>query len=191
MTLRTLMAAALMSLALGGSAQAALLTGASGAAVTDYSADGLVSFDLDLAGTGPATLEFVIGGGDLAAPFLNLNAIVRNLGGIGWQQMRFTLAGIGFDAAGSVTPTFGTLAGTDVSGATATVRFGSPEYAEFYFGNPLAVGGASDWRLNLAGLQAGERFTITASVPEPSTLAMLLATLALFSFSKRVRDKKR
>ncbi|UUZ46923.1 PhoX family protein [Massilia sp. B-10] len=40
---------------------------------------------------------------------------------------------------GSVTPTFGTLGTVSYASHAAALQFGVPEYAEFHFGNPLAL----------------------------------------------------
>lgn len=183
-----LLAAALTAAALCVPASAAILTSSTGAAVTDYSTPALVSFDLDLADFSSTRLHFVIEEGDLLSP-LNLNAIVRNLSGLGLQRFTFTLDGISFAAPGSVKPTFGTLDSVNTSASAAAIAFGTPEYAEFHFGNPFALGNSSNWLFDVAGLRAGDSFSITATVPEPGTLTMMLASLAMFSFAIRNRDK--
>ncbi|UUZ52540.1 hypothetical protein LP419_24425 [Massilia sp. H-1] len=42
-----------------------------------------------------------------------------------------------------------------------------------------------DWLLNLAGLQAGDRFTLSATVPEPATFTLMLACLFLLGRRQR------
>lgn len=177
------------TLLLAGAANAALLTGSTGNSVTNYSAPALLSFDLDLADFSTTKLDFVIEEADLLAPSLTFNAIVRNLSGSGLSRFTFSLQGITFANAGSVTPTFGTLGATNSSGTAAAVTFSVPEYAEFHFGNPFASGGFSDWLLDVSSLRAGDTFSITATIPEPSTLALMLASLAMFSFAAGNRDK--
>ena len=54
----------------------------------------------------------------------------------------------------------------------AGISFARPEYAEFQFGNVL--GGGQDWLLATSGLRAGDSFSITATVPEPSSAALVL-----------------
>ena len=167
----------LAALALSGSANAALLTGSTGThQVTDYSGAGIVSFDLDLRDFSATTLGFVLEQGDLGGP-LSLNALVRNLAGAGIERFTFRLQGIGFAGAGSVTPAFGTLGRVEAGEFAAAIDFAAPEYAEFQFGNVL--GGGRDWLLDTAGLRAGDAFTITASVPEPSTSLLMLPMLCL------------
>jgi hypothetical protein len=174
-------ALALPCITLSGTSQAAVLTGTSAAAantVTDYSSAGQVSFDLDLATFAPTRLEFVIEEADLLGP-LSLNAIIRNLSGTALTGFEFTLGGISFAQAGSVTPTFGTLGQVGNGASYATIVFSAPEWAEFQFGNPLTETGATDWLLSTAGLRAGDTFSITAEVPEPPTPALMLSALCM------------
>ncbi len=175
------------ALALPQLSQAAILTGTSGTnTVTDYSGAGLAAFDLDLATFTPTTFSFVLEAGDLAGP-LAFNALVRNLAGTALEEFSVSLEGIGFFAAGSVTPAFGTVGATTYGAHTANIVFSAPEWAEFQFGNALGVPGASDWLLDTRGLRAGDTFTITAAtaaaaeVPEPSS--MLLALTALLGMT--------
>jgi hypothetical protein len=175
-------------------AQAAILTGTTGSnTVTDYSGAGLASFDLDLATFTPTTFSFVLEAGDLAGP-LAFNALVRNLAGTALDEFSFTLNGIAFFAAGSVTPAFGTVGGVTSGAHTANVVFSAPEWAEFQFGNALAVPGAADWLLDTRGLRAGDTFTITAAtaaaaeVPEPSSA--LLAMTALLGMTAAYKRKR-
>lgn len=182
------------ALALPQLSQAAILTGTTGSnTVTDYSGAGLVSFDLDLATFTPTTFSFVLEAGDLAGP-LAFNALVRNLAGTALDEFSFSLNGIAFFAAGSVTPAFGTVGSTTSGAHTANVVFSAPEWAEFQFGNALGVPGATDWLLDTNGLRAGDTFTITAAtaaaaeVPEPSTA--LLAMTALLGMAAAYKRKR-
>jgi len=174
-----ILAAALALCSLAPASQAVVLTGSASAnAVTDYSTVGQVAFDLDLDDFSPARLDFLVEAGDLLGP-LSLNALVRNLSGSALSSFSFRLDGIRFAGAGSVTPTFGTLGQVGYGSDYASIRFATPEWSEFHFGNPLAVDGASDWLLSTAGLRAGDRFSITTAVPEPSSAALMLAGLCM------------
>jgi hypothetical protein len=181
------------ALALPQLSQAAILAGSTGSnAVTDYSGAGLASFDLDLATFAPTTFSFVLEDGDLAGP-LAFNALVRNLAGSALDEFSFSLDGIVFFAAGSVTPAFGTVGGTTFGAHTANVAFSVPEWAEFQFGNALGVPGGADWLLDTTGLHAGDTFTITAGtaaeVPEPgSAMLMMTALLGMTAAYKRKRQ---
>lgn len=173
-------------------ASAAILLTTSGSAantVTDYSAPGAVSFDLDLENFSATTLRFALEEDDLLGP-LSLNALVRNLSGTALTNFHFRLSGISFAAPGSVTPTFGTLGGVDHGPNYASIAFATPEWAEFHFGNPLAMQGASDWLLDTRGLVAGDTFAISAEVPEPSTLALMLPTLCMAGLMAARRRRK-
>jgi hypothetical protein len=182
------------ALALPQLSQAAILTGTTGSnTVTDYSGAGLASFDLDLATFTPTTFSFVLEAGDLAAP-LAFNALVRNLAGTALDEFSFSLNGIAFFTAGSVTPAFGTVGSTTYGAHMANVVFSAPEWAEFQFGNALGAPGASDWLLDTRGLRAGDTFTITAAtaaaaeVPEPSSA--LLAMTALLGMAAAYKRKR-
>lgn len=193
MNLRKLFVSFLGALAMSGAANAAVLvstTGSPANIVTDFSGPALVAFDLDLANFSSTKLNFVIESDDLLGP-LSLNALIRNLSGAGIHHFTFALEGITFAVAGSVTPTFGTIGGTGFTSNLSTIDFSSPEYAEFHFGNPTGLAGKTDWILDTTGLRAGDSFSITASVPEPSTITLMLAALAMAGFiAARRRDKR-
>ena len=193
MKLTQLFIAACASVALSGAASAAILTGTSGSptnVVTDYSTQALVAFDLDLANTASTRFNFILEEADLLGP-LGMNALVRNLSGKGLTDFSFSLEGITFSAAGSVTPTFGTIDQVVFEPGTAMIDFGKPEFAEFHFGNPFSATNMSNWFLDTTGMRAGDRFVITAAVPEPSTISLLLAALAMFSMYRAKRGNQR
>lgn len=179
--------AAAMTLAASSHA-AVLLTSelSAGNTITDYSGAGSVSFDLDLEKLGTSRFSFVIEEEDLLGP-LSLNAIVRNLSGTALNQFVFKLSGIGFASYGSVTPTFGTLGQVTQTPNYAHIGFSKPEWAEFHLGNPLLVDGAGDWFLDTRGLNVGDRFAIVATVPEPSSLALVLPLLGMAGLMARRR----
>ena len=195
MTIKHFAVAAAAALALAASASSAnaaiLLTtdGSPANTITDYSVPGAVSFDFDLANFNAATLRFSIEEQDLLGP-LSLNAIINNLSGTALNQFHFRLSGISFAAPGSVTPTFGTLGAVKHGADYASIAFASAEWAEFHFGNPLGMNGASNWLLDTRGLNAGDTFVISAEVPEPSTLALLLPTLCMAGLMAARRRKK-
>lgn len=180
-------------IALGGNAAAATFTGASGSGsnVVDYSSDSLLSFDLDLVNFSPVTLNFVVDADDLSSPYLSFNFLARNLTGDLFERFHVSLNGVTFSGIGTVTPTFGTLVSSGSGATAAWVIFSPPEPAELYFGNPLGLGGQSDWVLNLSGKNNGDVFTITTAVPEPATWMTMLAGLTLLGYSAiRRRDGK-
>ncbi len=177
------------AMALSGAANAVVLSGSTGSnGVTDYSEAGLVSFDLDLENFSTTTLDFVLEDGDLQGP-LRFNALVRNLAGAGLERFSFSLQGIAFAGAGSVTPAFGTVGAIGAGETAATLRFTMPEYAEFQFGDVL--GGGQDWLLATSGLRAGDSFSITATVPEPSSAALVLPMLCMAGLMAAARRRKK
>jgi len=183
MLLKQLLLAAFASVAVSSAASAAILTSTSGSpanVVTDYSMASQVAFDLDLNNFASTRFNFMLEEGDLLGP-LSMNALVRNFSGKGLTDFTFSLEGITFSAPGSVTPTFGTIDQLVFKPNAAVIDFGAPEFAEFHFGNPFSSNSMSNWLFDTSGMRAGDRFVITAAVPEPSTISLLLAALAMFS----------
>jgi PEP-CTERM motif len=164
-------------------------TGPAGTVVTDYSTDGLLSFDLDMASQLGTTMTFALSAADLSGP-LAFNAVIRNFTGLGLDALSFSLNGTSFGSLGTVTRTFGGTATTslDGTGQTAFVNFSSPEYLDVALGASTGVLGQVDWSINTTGLRAGDTLTITAAVPEPATYALMLAGFAAVGFAARRRN---
>lgn len=182
----SLLAPLALGMALANPASAVVITSTVGTnVVTDYSGTSLASFDLDLNNLSATTINFVIEQDDLISSVLNFNALVRNLSGSALDRFIFSARGISFAAAGSVTPTFGNVGAISYNSSSAAIEFATPEFAEFSFGNPLGLVGQADWQLSLAGLSAGDSFSITAAVPEPGSIALMLAGLALLGAGAR------
>jgi hypothetical protein len=158
-------------------------------AATDYSAIGLLSFDLDLANGSPAVLSWRIDDDDLLAP-IAFNAVIRNYTGTGLQGLVLTLDRGTFGSVGSVTRQFGGATLVSGSGATRTITFTPEDYLDVELGNALGGTGKTDWTLAQAGFQVGDRFSLTVSaVPEPSHYALLLAGLvAVGAVARRRRS---
>ena len=184
--LLTLAAGLLLSCA----ANAVVLTGSTGSnPVEDFSGAGTVAFNLDLANFNSTTLNFVLGADDLQGP-LSFDALVRNLAGADLNRFTFRLQGINFTDAGTVTPTFGSVGAIDRTATAAVINFATPEYAEFQFGDVFGTAGQADWVLDTTGLQAGDSFSITATVPEPSSVALMLPMLCMGLMAAARRRKK-
>ena len=186
-----MIAAAFAALMLSGGAQGAVLlssTGSPANAATDYSAPGLVSFNLDLQNLSGTKLDFVLQEEDLLGP-LNLSAMVLNLSGVPFSQFNFYLQGIGIAGAGSVSPAFGVLGSVVHDADSVGIRFAQAEPAELHFGNPLGLQGQADWVLDTSGLRAGDTFSIVAQVPEPSTVALVLPMLCMAGLMAARRKK--
>lgn len=187
--IKPVLGAALLALAV--QAQAASYLGFSGAgnSVTNYSEAGLLAFDLDFSHKGSIRLDFAIEAQDLVQPLLSFNALVRNLSGIGFEGVSLSLEGIGFALPKGTLTTdgFQAVQSWGSNSQALWARFEPQLTSEFYIGNPLAEAGAADWTLDLNGRQAGEHFSITVSVPEPESYALMLAGLAAVGWAARRR----
>ena len=189
MTIRHLAAALMGALAICGQTSAAIFDGATGAAVTDYSEGSALSFDIDFSTLSVATLRFTLDAADLAAGQLSFNSLVRNLTGLGIERVTVSLDGLAFGSAGSLTTDgFSSIVSSGSDAQTAWASFSPALGSEFYIGNPLAVPGAADWMLSLAGHQVGDSFSVTVAVPEPQ--AWSLAALGLFMTAVMARRRR-
>lgn len=157
--------------------------------VTDYSTDGLIAFDLDFQSLGTTTLSYVIGAADTAS--LSFNALLRNFTGEGITGFNFSISGGEFVYSGTVTRQFDGSLITDINfnGASASVDLGSPEFLDVEIGDPLMAGGGRlDW--GFTGLSAGDVLNISVTaVPEPESIAMLLAGLGVIGAVARRRQR--
>ena len=188
----TALFAFIAAFALSGAANAAYLSSTTGAnPVEDFSTAGSVAVNLDLQDAGSTTMNFVLQADDLQGP-LYFDALVRNLTGAGLNRFSFSLQGIRFagNGAGTVSPAFGSIGAIDAGPGAALISFATPEYAEFQFGDATGLPGAADWLLDTAGLQAGDSFSITAAVPEPSSAALVLPMLCMGLLVAARRRKK-
>lgn len=178
-------------LALAAQAQAAGYLGFSGAgnSATNYSEAGLLAFDLDFSHKGSIRLDFTVDAQDLAQPLLSFNALVRNLSGLGFEGVSLSLDGAKFVLPKGTLTTdgFQAVQSWGSNGQSLWARFEPQLTSEFYIGNPLAQAGAADWTLDLSGHQVGEHFSITVSVPEPESYALMLVGLAAVGWAARRR----
>jgi hypothetical protein len=159
-----------------------------GTVVTDYSGASLVSFDIDFRSFAPAVIEFRVDSGDMLAP-ITLSAVLRNFTGSGFSGFAFTLDRGVFASAGTVTPQFGGAANVLLDGNAATITFSALEFLDVEVGDAFGTTpGATNW--GLSNLMEGDRFTLSVTpVPEPGTVAMLLAGLGVLGFMARRRPQ--
>lgn len=185
-TLKTLIAAA--ALAALAPAGAVTFVGAStqdGTVAADFSAMGLVSFDLDFRSLAPATLTYTVGADDLTMP-LEWSAILRNLTGLGLDGYTVALSAGSFAQQGTVTRQFGGSTTVTVAGGQASLLFTPPEFLDIEVGNVVGTPATVNW--TFGGLSAGDTLAITVTpVPEPGTWGLMAAGLGLVGWLARRR----
>ncbi len=190
-TFRLLAAAA--ALVIAGGAHALTFQGAStsqGSSVADYSQDGLISFDVEFKGFAPVTLSYALDAMDL--PSLDLNALLFNVtAGAPFTGYTLTLSQGTFSTVGSVTRQWSGSASVAAAGQMATISFDSDEYLDVELGNALGTTpGATDWVIGGLNAETGLTLTITP-VPEPGSLALMLAGIGVTGFVARRGRQRR
>ncbi len=189
--MKKLLLSLVTALGLMGGAQAATFQSVvNGDAVhADWSTDGLIAFDLDFQSLGTTTVSYLIGAADMAS--LSFNAMLRNFTGEGITGFNFIISSGEFAYSGTVSRQFdgSLITAIDFNGASAGVDLGSPEFLDIEIGDPLAVaGGRLNWAIN--GLSAGDVLNISVTaVPEPESIAMLLAGLGVLGAVARRRQR--
>lgn len=140
-----------------------------------------IAADIGFAAFGPVSFEFELATAD-AGGLAGFNAVITNLVGRDVSALELALDRGTFALAGSVTPAFGTVASIAGSEQRQRITFAPAESFGIDIGNPFSAAGGEDWLIGLAGLAAGERFTLTVSaVPEPHPWALALAGAGLLA----------
>lgn len=169
-------------------AQAAVLQSSSATAGSSASAvvsGPQLSLDLSLASGGQAHYSFLLEAADVGQ-WLRLDAVVGLAAGAALPQLRIALDGAEFAFVGSVTPSFGQVAGVDGDSTQQLIAFSTPETLGVDLGAPFGQAGTSAWLLAPTGASAGDAFSLTIqAVPEPATLLLSLGALAGVALSRR------
>lgn len=188
-----LSAAAVAALIAAGPAQALALVGSGGSAgsLTDYSEEGLLSFDAEFTGTaGRIVATYAIEAGDLLAP-VDFNALLFNLTNEGLGGYVLSLSAGQFGGAGTVTRQFGgSTAVTGLGSDTLTLDFDTPEFFDVEVGDVFGTQGAANWLVDFSGLglQVGDQVRLAVSaVPEPGTLMLAATVLGMTLLGRRRR----
>lgn len=173
----------------GGSAQAVTVSSVTdnGNAVdTLFTAGTHIGVDVSFTGTSPVVLSFLLDADDIAAGVLTFDAIIREITGGDLSPLHLGLAGASFSLAGDATALDGGALAVGGAGGGWTLNAASATN-EAYVGDPFD-GGGNDWQISTAGLSAGQGITLTVSqVPEPQSMALLLAGLGLTALVRRIR----
>lgn len=161
---------------------------AAGNIVTDYSGVDVAAINLDIAvALPPTTVNFQIERGDGAS--LAFNAVIANLFGQGIGRFLLTLENATFVTIGSVGTSFGSVPTTSGAGAIAGIEFLPAENLGFTLGNPYGLS-ATDWTIDISNLTAGDSFALRLAVPEPGSMPLVLAALALCATSMCRRTRQ-
>lgn len=197
--------AAISSLGLAAPAQAIIFTTltANGNSIdTSASSPGTAAVDVGFSNFGDprktsVLLDLELESGDLGSE-LAFNSLIDNFGLENLRGIVVNLGGVTFSAIGSVAPFFSTgesVTGSAGDGSVSILFPGEGEPLGTELGN--VFGGGSDFGIDIAGLSAGDSFTleiIARSVPAPPALGLMLLGLAAlpgrYLFKKPKRYKK-
>ena len=158
------------------------------AARVDNAALPTIAADIGFAAFGPVAFEFELATADVDG-LAGFNAVITNRTGSDISALELVLYRGTFALAGSVTPAFGTVASMTGGEQRQRITFAPAEPFGIDIGNPFSAAGGEDWLIGLAGLAAGERFTLTVSaVPEPSAWVLALAGAGLLAGVRRRRS---
>lgn len=153
----------------------------------DFSAPGLLAFDLDLRDSAPLTIKFEIEADDLGGA-IDFNAVIRNLSGQGLGLVDLQFGSGGVAQAGSVQRFFGGDSQLTGGGAQWRIELSPLEYYDLEIGDAFgSSAGATNWRLDASSWQVGDQISLAIAVPEPGAAALLLGGLALIGSRLRRR----
>jgi PEP-CTERM motif len=190
--MKKILIAALISASLPAAAVTLNASDLNGNSFVDYSADGLLALDINALNSGLMSFAFSFSAAEVAAGSVSFNAVVNNFIPTGIPGLKLDFGSLAV-TAGSVQSAFDNTA-SGAYGVSATggkfEAFNSNTPLEYFgvlVGNPY-VGSLSDWQISTTGLVAGQDYAFSVqAVPEPGTLAMLLAGLGLVGFVRSRR----
>lgn len=161
-------------------------TDGSAAAGVDNAALPVIAADIGFTGLGTASFQFELAPADADATAA-FNAVINIAREV--PALELTLDRGSFALLGSVTPAFSAV-GSMVGGAQwQRISLVPAEPFGIDIGNPFAAAGAENWLIGLAGMQSGDRFTLTVSaVPEPGSWALALAGASVLLMLMRRRQ---
>jgi hypothetical protein len=159
----------------------------------DFSASGVVSFDLTWKSIAPVSVQVQINSAEASADVLTYNSQQTNNTGQLFDTLELQLEQADFDHVGSVLDSLFDL--VPVQSASSTVASIAPgpngDYLELGDVEGNGDPGTDDWKIGVSGLAAGETFVMRfIPAPEPASAVEGVAALAaVLGASRRGRRR--